>query len=250
MASPGTSSRVEELSRSSRLTLEIEADYDHARGLDQEEPGSQLVEDHEIQANVEQPTNGEETGEGGVKKNKEREAEEEEVEQEEVEQEEVEQEEVEQEEVEQEESEIEEEDDSTNRTLRARHSKRAPILPTTRLSRKRPQLDTPTRTPSSKRMRLHDADELEAQSRSSRPSAMNHSIDSSFWDDWDMKRESYAPQEKHANRSIKATRVWRRLASLPSAPFNGRPQQGVSPGRVNTLVKMVLAVLMAMLLEH
>ncbi|KAK5189075.1 hypothetical protein LTR92_010928 [Exophiala xenobiotica] len=150
--------------------------------------------------------------------------------------------EVEHEEVEHEESEIEEEDDSTNRTLRARHSRRAPILPTTRLSRKRPQLDTPTRTPSSKRMRLHDADELEAQSRSSRPSAMNHSIDSSFWDDWDMKRESYAPQEKHANRSIKATRVWRRLASLPSAPSSGRLQQGVSPGRVNTLVKMVLAV--------
>ncbi|KAK5214611.1 hypothetical protein LTR72_012229 [Exophiala xenobiotica] len=77
---------------------------------------------------------------------------------------------------------------------------------------------------------------------SSQPPVMNHSLDSSFWDDWDMKRESYAPQEKHANRSIKATRVWRRLASLPSAPSSRRLQQGVSPARVNTLVKMVLAV--------
>ncbi|KAK7889956.1 hypothetical protein LTR67_008420 [Exophiala xenobiotica] len=247
MASPCTSSRVEELSRSSRLSSEIEADYDHARRLDREEPGSQLREDNEIQANVEQPTDGEEIEEGGVEKNKEIEAEQEEVEQEEVEQEEVEQEEVVEEEVVEEEvveeeNEIEEEDDSTNRILRARNSRRAPILPTTRLSRKRPQLDTPTRTPSSKRMRLHDADELEAQFMSSQPPAMNHSLDSSFWDDWDMKRESYAPQEKHANRSIKAIRVWRRLASLPSAPSSGRLQQGVSPGRVNTLVKMVLAV--------
>ncbi|KAK5340893.1 hypothetical protein LTR43_012515, partial [Exophiala xenobiotica] len=71
---------------------------------------------------------------------------------------------------------------------------------------------------------------------------MNHSLDSSFWDDWDMKRESYAQQENHATRSIKATRVWRRLASLASAPSSGRLQQGVSPGRVNTLFKMVLAV--------
>ncbi|KAK5188407.1 hypothetical protein LTR92_011526, partial [Exophiala xenobiotica] len=121
------------------------------------------------------PTNGEETGEGGVKKNKEREAEEEEVEQEEVEQEEVEQEEVEQEEVEQEEVEQEEveqeeveqeeveeeaEDDSINRALRARNSRRAPVLPTTRLSRKRTQVDTPTRT-LNKKLKLHDADKLE-----------------------------------------------------------------------------------------
>ncbi|KAK5188672.1 hypothetical protein LTR47_011464 [Exophiala xenobiotica] len=240
MASPCTSSRVEELSRSSRLSSEIEANYDHARRLDREEPGSQLGEDNEMQANVEQPTDGEEIEEGGVEKNKE-------IEEGGVEKNkeiEAEEEEVEQEEVVEEENEIEEEkeDDSTNRTLRARNSRRAPILLTTRLSRKRPQLDTPTRTPSSKRMRLHDVDELEAQFMSSQPPAMNQSLDSSFWDDWDMKRGSYAPQEKHANRSIKAIRVWRRLASLPSAPSSGRLQQGVSPGRVNTLVKMVLAV--------
>ncbi|KAJ9493287.1 hypothetical protein H2202_011256, partial [Exophiala xenobiotica] len=152
--------------------------------------------------------------------------------------EEVEQEEVEQEEVEQEEEDLDEEDNSTNRILRASNARRAPILPTTRLSRKRPQLDTSTRTPSSKRMRLHDADDLEAHSMSKRRGG-NQSLDSSFWDDWDMKRESYAQQ---ANRSIKATRVWRRLASLASAPSSGKLQQGVSPGRVNTLVKMVLAV--------
>ncbi|KAK5216921.1 hypothetical protein LTR47_011908, partial [Exophiala xenobiotica] len=114
MVNPGTSSRVEELPRSSRLSSEIEADYDTARGLDQEEPRSQLGKDTEIQANVEQPIDREEIEEGGVEKNKEideeeeeaeREivAEEEEADQEEVEQEEVEQEEVEQEEVEQEE---------------------------------------------------------------------------------------------------------------------------------------------------
>ncbi|KAK5562630.1 hypothetical protein LTR43_011756, partial [Exophiala xenobiotica] len=167
------------------------------------------------------------------------EVEQEEVEQEEVEQEEVEQEEVEQEEVEEEEE--EEEDDSTTRALRARKSRRAPILPTTTPSRKRPRLGTPTRTPS-KKLKLHDVDKLEAQSMSSQPLATDHSLDSAFWDEWDMKRESYAQQEKHANRSIKATRVWRRLASLPSIPSSGRLQQGVSPGRVNTLVKMVLAV--------
>ncbi|KAJ9493265.1 hypothetical protein H2202_011276, partial [Exophiala xenobiotica] len=102
MADPGTSSQVEEQSRSSRLSAEIDADYDHPRGLDQEELGTQLGEDNEIQANVEQPTDGEEIEEGRVQKNKEidndGEEEEEEVEQEEVEQEEVEQEEVEQEE--------------------------------------------------------------------------------------------------------------------------------------------------------
>ncbi|KAK5284009.1 hypothetical protein LTR55_011795, partial [Exophiala xenobiotica] len=160
---------------------------------------------------------------------------------EEVEQEEVEQEEVEQEEVEQEDVEEEAEDDSTNRALRARNSRRAPVLPTTRLSRKRTQVDTPTRTPN-KKLKLHDADKLETQSITSQPLTTDHSLDSAFWDDWDMKRESYAPQEKYANRSIKATRVWQRLASLPFAPSSGRLQQGVSPGRVNTLVKMVLAV--------
>ncbi|KAK5202846.1 hypothetical protein LTS03_011859, partial [Exophiala xenobiotica] len=106
MVNPGSSSSVEELSRSSRLRSEIEADYDPARGLDQEEPGSQLGKGNEIQANVEQPLDGEEIEEGGVETNKEIDEEEEEVEkeieteeEEEVEQEEVEQEEVEQEEV-------------------------------------------------------------------------------------------------------------------------------------------------------
>ncbi|KAK5202572.1 hypothetical protein LTR41_011677 [Exophiala xenobiotica] len=77
---------------------------------------------------------------------------------------------------------------------------------------------------------------------SSKPGVKDPSPDSSFWYDWDNKRGSYAQQENHAKHSIKATRVWRRLTSLPFAPSSGRIQQGVSPGRVNTLVKMVLAV--------
>ncbi|KAK5214720.1 hypothetical protein LTR99_011268, partial [Exophiala xenobiotica] len=109
MVTPGTSSGVAEVSRSSRLSSEIEADYDPARGLDQEEQGGQLGKDNEIQAHVEQPTDRGEIAEGGVEMNREIDEEEQEVEretmaeEEEVEQEEVEQEEVEQEEVEQEE---------------------------------------------------------------------------------------------------------------------------------------------------
>ncbi|KAK5562171.1 hypothetical protein LTR43_012234 [Exophiala xenobiotica] len=77
---------------------------------------------------------------------------------------------------------------------------------------------------------------------SSKPGVKDCSPDSSFWYDWDIKRGSYAQQENHAKHRIKATRVWWRLTSLPFAPSSGRIQQGVSPGRVNTLVKMVLAV--------
>ncbi|KAK5215820.1 hypothetical protein LTR72_011176 [Exophiala xenobiotica] len=77
---------------------------------------------------------------------------------------------------------------------------------------------------------------------SSKPRVKDPSPDSSFWYDWDIKRGSYAQQENHAKHPIKATRVWWRLTSLPFAPSSGRIQQGVSPGRVNTLVKMVLAV--------
>ncbi|KAK5527414.1 hypothetical protein LTR23_011271, partial [Exophiala sp. CCFEE 6169] len=103
------------------------------------------------------------------------------------------------------------------------------------------RLATPAQTPT-KRPKFEDAHKSEAQSMSSKPGVKDPSPDSSFWYDWDNKRGSYAQQENHAKHSIKATRVWRRLTSLPSATSSGRLQQGVSPGRVNTLVKMVLAV--------
>jgi hypothetical protein len=102
--------------------------------LDEEELESQLGEDNEIQANVEQSIYREEIDEGGLEKKNGIDLEEEEVEQEEVKQ----------EEAALQEDKIEEEDDSTNRMLRARDSKRSPILPTTSLKRKRPRLNTET----------------------------------------------------------------------------------------------------------
>ncbi|KAK5333887.1 hypothetical protein LTR43_012652, partial [Exophiala xenobiotica] len=96
---------------------------------------------------------------------------------------------------------------------------------------------TPTKRP-----KLDDLRKSEAQSMSSKPGVKDPSPDSLFWYAWDIKRGSYAQQENHAKHPIQATRVWRRRKSPPFAPSSGRIRQGVSPGRVNTLVKMVLAV--------
>ncbi|KAK6362526.1 hypothetical protein LTS17_012768 [Exophiala oligosperma] len=195
---------------------EDDDDDDDERGRGQQESRRQRGKTNEIQANVEQPTDEEELEEGGVEKNKDSDDEEEE----EV-----------------------EEDDSTNRACRPRSLRRASLLqnPTSRSSRKRPRPTTPVQTPT-KRPKFDDAHKSEVRSMSSKSRVKNSSLDSSFWYDWDIKRGSYAQQENHAKHPIKATRVWQRLTSLPFAPSSGRIQQGVSPGRVNTLVKMVLAV--------
>ncbi|KAK4934607.1 hypothetical protein LTR10_024174 [Elasticomyces elasticus] len=201
----------------------------------QQESRRQRGETNEIQANVEQPTDEEEIEEGGVEKNKDSDDEEEEEE-------EVEEEEEFEEEVKEEEEEVEE-DDSTNRAYHPKNSRRAFLLqnPTSRSSRKRPRPATPVQTPT-KRPKFDDMHKSEVQSMSSKSRVKDSSLDSSFWYDWDIKKGSYAQQENHPKHPIKATQVWRRLTSLPFAPSSGRIQQGVSPGRVNTLVKMVLAV--------
>ncbi|KAK5215730.1 hypothetical protein LTR47_011997, partial [Exophiala xenobiotica] len=195
---------------------EDDDDDDDERERGQQESRRQRGKTNEIQANVEQPTDEEELEEGGVEKNKDSDDEEEEE---------------------------EEEVDSTNRACRPRNLRRASLLqnPTSRSSRKRPRPATPVQTPT-KRPKFDDAHKSEVRSMSSKSRVKNSSLDSSFWYDWDIKRGSYAQQENHAKHPIKATRVWQRLTSLPFAPSSGRIQQGVSPGRVNTLVKMVLAV--------
>jgi hypothetical protein len=112
---------------------------------------------------------------------------------------------------------------------------------TARLSKKRSRHGTSTGTPP-KRSKLGGSSGPESQTITSGQAGAETTSNPSYWDEWDTKREAQAQQQYHNSPSIKAVRVWRRLSSCSSAPSTGKSQQGVSQGRVDVLVKMVLAV--------
>ncbi|KAK5020782.1 hypothetical protein LTS07_011434 [Exophiala sideris] len=108
-------------------------------------------------------------------------------------------------------------------------------------STKRSRIDIPSETPS-KRLKKRGSTQQQASPSQSRSKKKEVIPVESYWDEWDAKRESELQPGDTNRQTIKAVRVWRRLSSHTPAPSPDRHQGALSRDRVDSVVKMVLAV--------
>jgi hypothetical protein len=103
--------------------------------------------------------------------------------------------------------------------------------------------DAVTKNLSSKRPKVATHVDIEFQTPGTTTTSLQTPVDHAFWDEWDMKRAAMTNHDQQTDQSVKAVRVWRRLATNHNSGLSrSRGGRDMCLRNVDKLVTMVLAV--------